>query len=166
MIKKLFVLAMLGVATLAQANSFTICSGVNGYNNYNCTLNSSSFTGGEISGCTFTFNSCFAPWTGALSCNLKDSTSSWNCGSSGSSSWSCTLDQSGCDYLNKCLASGSCDFNLFCGGSWHCGSCTITYTCKPPKNNVPDTATTIYALGLALLALEVTRRKLVVAKAK
>jgi hypothetical protein len=163
--KNFLIAAMLGVATLAHANSFTVCSSVYGKNNYDCSLSSSSFSG-DITGCTFTFDSCYTRFSGLLSCNLKDTSGSYTCGSSGQRSWTCSLDSNGLNYLNNCLDnSDSCDFNLFCGGDWHCGSCTVTYTCSPgPKRNVPDTATTVFALGLALLTLEVTRRKLAPAK--
>ena len=90
-------------------------------------------------------------------------------------------DNSGSQYVNICGVPGSStpDNSASCqsspGGDSSCnyvttcdqGSCNNTPDCTPPHNKtVPDLATTVYLLGLSLLALEVSRRKFTAAKSK
>lgn len=64
---------------------------------------------------------------------------------------------------------GYCDFtpggygNGNCFGSYNNGGCQGGNNNCPPKD-CPDSAATVYALGLALLGLEVSRRKFALAK--
>jgi hypothetical protein len=167
--KKFLILAALAVTTVAQATTCTLFNNYSGYNNsYNCSFPSSSIGANQqVSSCTFTFTSCNSWYpSGSLYCNLLGSGSTWTCGSqsSSTSTWNCTLNNSCLTYLNNCLTSGSCNFNLNCYGGWNVGSCTVDYTCTPKPHTVPDTATTVLMLGLALIGIEFSRRKLAVAK--
>lgn len=166
--KKYLVLTLLGVSMLAQATSYTLFSGLNCYNSsYSCTLPVTTIAPDQqITDCKFTFTS-MNTYSGLLYCNLLGNNSSCSVGSKygSSTSWTCTLDSICLDYLNNCISSGNCNFNLGCYGNWNIGSCQVEYTCQPKPNcSVPDSSTTIYMLGLALLALELSRRKLALAK--
>jgi hypothetical protein len=164
--KKIIFAALMVVATLAQANTCTLFSNTSG-NNYSCSLPVN--TGGQdITTCSFTFNSVYCPST--LFCNLLGNSSSCNVGFQQGScnTWTCTLNSTCLNYLNNCLGSGNnCSFNLNCWGGWNIGCCQCDYTCGgTPHNSVPDTFTTVLMLGLTLLGLEVSRRKLVPARAQ
>jgi hypothetical protein len=167
--KKTIFAALMAVAVMAQANTCTLISNSSGTGNYNCSLPVSN-GGQQVTSCTFTFTSVSCP-SSVLYCNLLGGSSSCNIGSCGSANtWTCTLDNNGLNYLNNCLNSGgNCNFGLNCGGCWNIGSCKCDYTCGgggTPKNNVPDTSVTVLLLGATLLGLELSRRKLVPARAK
>ena len=154
----------MAVTTMVQANSCQIFSNQSG-NSYSCSLPVSG-NGQPITSCTFTFNSVTCP--SVLYCNLKGDNSSCNVGTEqgSSGSWTCTLDSNGLNCLNSCLSSGNnCTFSLDCWGKWNIGSCQCDYTCGgTPHNNVPDTSMTVVFLGLTLLGMELSRRRLVPAR--
>jgi hypothetical protein len=166
--KKLaLVIALFGAVSLAQATTCTLFSNVSGYNNnYNCSLPTVT-SDNQITDCTFTFDSVNCGNRGYLYCDLVGNNSNCNVGSVGTTStWSCTLDANGINYLNNCIASGNnCDFNLNCYGNCNIGDCKITYDCTPcPGKGVPDNALTVALLGIALLGLDMSRRKLALAR--
>ena len=162
--KKFIFAAMMAVTATVQANTCTLFSNQSG-NNYSCSLPVS--TGGQqVTSCTFTFNSISCP--SVLYCDLLGSGSSCSVGTQKGSTttWTCTLDSTGLNYLNSCLDSGKgCSFNLDCFGKWNIGSCQCDYTCGgTPHSTVPDTSMTVVLLGLTLLGMELSRRKLVPAR--
>jgi hypothetical protein len=167
--KKLIIVALLGISTLVHANTCSVFSGFNGNNNSaNYSLQSCFSTGGsQVSGCTFTFTTCNTSSSGLLYCNLFGGTSTCSIGSQNGSTttWTCTLDSNGLNCLNSGLNSGSCNLNLNCTGNWSIGSCSCNYTCTPtPPQAAPDTAMTFWLLGLGLMVVEVSRRRMVAAR--
>jgi hypothetical protein len=170
--KKYLTIALLGIATLANANTCNLFSSVNCYNTtYNCGLPVTTPSADQqISSCTFTFTSLNSYSAGLLYCNLTGGSSTCNVGSQGSStpSWTCTLNSAGLDYLNNCVSSGkSCNFGIDCRGGWQVGSCKVDYTCSPtPHTAVPEVASTAALMGLGLLAVGLFRRQLVPALVK
>ena len=170
MLKKLFVIALLSATYFAHATSYTMFSGLSCNSSYSCNFPSSGYTqGSQVTDCTFTFTSCSANYGSLLFCNLFGSGSSCSVGSQngGTTTWTCTLNQNGLDYLNNCLNSGNCNFGLNCSGNWNIGSCSVNYNCNPtPHNTVPDTSSTVLLLGAAFLGLEVFRRRFQLARAK
>ncbi|MEY4916907.1 MAG: hypothetical protein RL616_820 [Verrucomicrobiota bacterium] len=51
-----------------------------------------------------------------------------------------------------------------CFGTYNNGGCNNQPPCNPPPVDCPDTTSTLFALALALMTLEVSRRKLAPAK--
>jgi hypothetical protein len=168
--KKIIFAALMAVTVMVQANTCTLFSNQFGYN-YSCSLPVIT-SGQQFTSCSFTFSSILCP--SLLYCNLLGNSSSCTIGTlSGSfGKWTCTLDSTGLSYLNNCLTSGnSCSLNLACAGFglWDIGSCQCDYTCSgggTPHSTVPDTSMTVVWLGLTLLGVELSRRKLVPATAR
>jgi hypothetical protein len=162
--KKIIFAAMMAVTAVVQANTCTLFSNQSG-NNYSCSLPVST-SGQQVTSCTFTFNSISCP--SVLYCDLLGSGSSCTVGTQKGSTttWTCTLDSTGLNYLNSCLDSGKgCSFNLDCFGKWNIGSCQCDYTCGgTPHSTVPDASMTVVLLGLTLIGMELSRRKLVPAR--
>lgn len=77
-------------------------------------------------------------------------------------SWNIDFNSTELAALNSFLADGKFDLGFDPDCHYNVGCISFTYTTTPVST--PDTATTAYVLGLALLALEVTRRKLAMAK--
>ena len=150
------IFALLGSVTLAQANTTTLFNNLNCDNNsYSCSLPDIG-SGYQVTDCTFTFSSVNCSLLSYLSCDLDNT---WGVGTKNvsTSTWTCTLNTNDLDYLNNCISSGKdCDFDLSCFGDYNIGSCTLNYDCQ---RGVPDTATTVILLGIALLGLEALRRK-------
>jgi len=173
--KLIAVIALLGISTIVHANSYsnsyTLASGVNCNNSsYNCSIPVGNIAPGqEISDCTFTFTSCntHSRTGGYFSCDLFGS--GVNCslgGQHGSTqTWTCTLDSTQLSCLNQCISSGNCNFGINCQGSWNIGSCCINYDCHP-KREVPDSSSTVYLLGAALVGIALLRRQMVPAMAR
>lgn len=152
---------------LAHATSYQIFSGLTCYGNYNASLPVTSLSADtQITDCTFTFTSVHTHSSGLLYCNLQGDSSQCNVGtqSGSTSTWTCSLDGNGLDYLNKCLANGDCSFDLTCTGNYHIGSCQVDYTCCPVPRACPDTAWTAGLLALGLLGMEMARRRFSPAK--
>ena len=166
--KRIIILALLGITTLANATSYTLFNSLNCYNSsYNCSLPLVNIAPDqEISDCSFTFNSINGGHSSQLYCNLFGDGSNCHVGSQtgSTSTWDCTLNNSGVTYLNNCLKSGNCGFNVSCYGGYNIGSCQVSYTCKPKTQSCPDNSTTAYLLGLGLLGVELARRKLALAR--
>ncbi len=162
----------LGVNTLVHATTCNLFSSVNCNSSYTCSLPTSSWTGQQVTSCTFNFNSCSltSGGSGYLYCQLiapNNSTCTVGQNNGPTQSWTCTLNSTGLNYLNNCLTSGTCDFGIGCLGNWNIGNCSVDYTCSPGTKgqSVPDLATTAFLLGLSLTGLELVRRKLVPAAA-
>lgn len=166
--KKYIIVALLGITTLANATSYTLFTSLNCYNSsYKCSLPVVNIAPDqEISDCSFTFNSINGGSSSQLYCNLFGGSANCNVGNQtgSTSTWNCNLDTSCVTYLNQCINSGNCGFNLSCYGGYNIGSCQINYTCKPKTQNCPDNSTTAYLLGLGLLGVELARRKLALAR--
>jgi hypothetical protein len=163
--KKIIFAALMTVTAMVQANTCTIFSNQSG-KNYSCSLPVST-SGQDITSCTFTFTSVSCP--SLLYCDLLGGSSSCNvgtCQKGSANTWTCTLNSTCLTYLNSCLDSGKgCSFDLDCFGKWNIGCCQCDYTCGgTPHNNVPDTSMTVVLLGLTLLGVELSRRKLVPAR--
>lgn len=79
-------------------------------------------------------------------------------------SWTVTFNSSQLQALNSFLVNGIFNIGFDPDCHYNVGCISFNYTVSPPPVSTPDTATTAYVLGLALLALEVTRRKLAMAK--
>jgi hypothetical protein len=163
--KKLIFAALMAVTAMVQANTCQIFSNQSGYN-YSCSLPVSN-SGQQISSCTFTFTSISC--SSVLYCDLLGGGSSCNigtCQKGSNNTWTCTLDSNGLTYLNNCLSSGNnCGFSLDCWGKWDIGCCQCDYSCGgTPHNSVPDSSMTVVLLGLTLLGVELSRRKLVLAR--
>ncbi|MDR3458996.1 MAG: hypothetical protein P4N60_16235 [Verrucomicrobiae bacterium] len=77
-------------------------------------------------------------------------------------SWTVTFNSTQLAALNAFLVNGIFDIGFDPDCHYNVGCIAFNYTTTPVST--PDTATTIYLLGLALLALEVSRRKLAMAK--
>jgi len=77
-------------------------------------------------------------------------------------SWTVKFDSTQLAALNAFLVNGIFDIGFDPDCHYNVGSINFCYTTTPVS--VPDAAVTIYTLGLALLALEATRRKLAMAK--
>ena len=77
-------------------------------------------------------------------------------------SWTYAFNSTELAALNSFLVNGIFDLGFDPDCHYDVGSICFTYTTTPI--GVPDTAVTVYTLGLALLGLEVTRRKLAMAK--
>jgi hypothetical protein len=157
----------LSLNAVVHATSCNLFSAVNCNNSsYNCSLPTSSWTGQQITSCTFDFNSCTlnSSGSGYLYCQLispNNSTCSVGQNNGPTQSWTCTLNTAGLNYLNNCLASGKCDFGIGCLGNWSIGSCSCDYTCTPVTKgqSAPDLAATALLLGMSLTGLELLRRK-------
>jgi hypothetical protein len=167
--KKYLFIALLGISTFANATSYTLFSSLSCYNNsYNCSLPIANVAPDqEISDCTFTFNTINTSFRSSLLyCNLVGNNSSCSIGSQtgSASTWNCSLDNNGLTYLNNCISTGSCGFNLGCYGGYNIGNCQVSYNCKPKTQNCPDSSTTAYLLGLGILGMELARRKFALAK--
>jgi hypothetical protein len=78
-------------------------------------------------------------------------------------SWTVTFNSTQLAALNSFLSSGVFDIGFDPDCHYNVGSICFTYGTTANKPT-PDAATTVYALGLVLLGLEVTRRKLALAK--
>jgi len=157
----------LGVNSLVHATTCSLFSSVNCNSSYTCGLPTSSWTGQQVTSCTFNFNSCSltSGGSGYLYCQLTapgNTTCSVGQTTSSTQTWTCTLDSTGLNYLNNCLASGTCDFGIGCLGNWNIGNCSVDYTCTPGTKvpSAPDLATTALLLGMSLTGLELVRRKL------
>jgi len=82
-------------------------------------------------------------------------------------SWTYTLTSTQLASLNEFLTSGVFNIGFDPDCHYTVGCISFNYsTTPPPPTNVPDMAVTAYLLGLGLLALEVSRRKLAMAKSK
>jgi hypothetical protein len=77
-------------------------------------------------------------------------------------SWNIVLTTSELTELNSYLSSGSFNIGIDPDCHFTVGSITFTYTVATAS--VPDTSTTLFLLGSALLGLEVVRRKFAFAK--
>jgi hypothetical protein len=77
-------------------------------------------------------------------------------------SWNIVLTGSELTALNSYLAAGS--FNIGIDPDCHFTAGTETFTYTVATTSVPDTATTLFLLGSALLGLEVIRRKFALAR--
>jgi hypothetical protein len=76
--------------------------------------------------------------------------------------WNIVLTTAELSTLNSDLSGGSFSIGIDPDCHFTLGSATITYTVA--TSSVPDTATTVFLLGTALLGLEVVRRKFSFAK--
>jgi hypothetical protein len=79
-------------------------------------------------------------------------------------SWTVTFSSTQLAALNQFLVNGIFDLGFDPDCHYTVGSICLNYTTTPVST--PDTATTVYLLGLGLLTLEVARRKYVLAQAK
>lgn len=77
-------------------------------------------------------------------------------------SWTYTFNTTELAALNSFLADGKFDLGFDPDCHYNVGCISFCYTTTPVST--PDTTVTVYVLGLALLGLEVTRRKLAMAK--
>jgi hypothetical protein len=89
----------------------------------------------------------------------------------------CNLPNKNPGSQTTCFTSGYYDPSYGCFGNYNPISCFGNYNnnggcqtgnnnppCNPPPKNCPDTTSTLFALALALTALELSRRKLALAK--
>ncbi|HUC83851.1 MAG TPA: hypothetical protein VL970_01560 [Candidatus Acidoferrales bacterium] len=81
-------------------------------------------------------------------------------------SWSYTLDASQLAALNSYLLAGSFNIGIDPDCHYSVGGLCFNYTCTPTQNTVPDTATTVALLVIALGTVELYRRLLVAAPVK
>jgi hypothetical protein len=162
--KNCLILALVAVATLAQANTCTVFTPVtvnNSSQNCNLTTTLTGVTGTQVTACAFNFNNCSTTSFGGglLYCNLGGTTIGTL--TQTSTSWVCNLNTTGLTTLNNCITSGTtCDFGVTCSGGWKIGGCTATYTCTPVPKTVPDAASTASLLSLGLAGVALLRRKL------
>jgi hypothetical protein len=81
-------------------------------------------------------------------------------------SWSYVLDASQLSSLNSYLTAGTFNIGIDPDCHYTVGGLSFTYTLSPGGNTVPDAAATAGLLALGLGALELFRRRSVLAKAK
>jgi len=79
-------------------------------------------------------------------------------------SWTVTFNSAQLQALNQFLVNGIFDLGFDPDCHYTVGSICFNYTTTPVST--PDTATTVYLLGLGLLAVEVARRKFVLAQVR